>query len=49
MYKNTNGSFGIIMVPSDTVLDGNGHSLVMKAGYTEVPDVGVVYMCIKMV
>ena len=47
VYKNTNGSFGIIMVPSDTILDGNGHRLVMKAGYTEAPDVGVVLYVYK--
>ena len=47
VYKNTNGAFGIIMVPSNTILDGNGHSLVMKAGYTEAPDNGVVLYVYK--
>lgn len=40
VYKATNHS-GMIYIPSNTVLDGNGHHLVLKAG-GEVPDEAVV-------
>ena len=33
---------GVITIPNNTILDGNGHSLVLKSG-SEVPTVGVVF------
>ncbi len=43
VYKNMSdgGAQGTIMIPSNVVLDGNGHSLVLKSG--EAPDNAVVF------
>ena len=45
VYKNmgAGGAQGTIMIPSDVILDGNGHSLVLKSG--EAPVIGIVFYC----